>query len=355
MLDSRKFYYGNTLKKILLLSFLLSITLMPLSAKGLYIKVMSVSHTDSLFSVQYDLNRLGYKMFLTEYKEWNRVYTGPFKNINEANRALVKVKKYVSKGAYITDLTITNNKITSMQTQQVKVPSVNRELRKEEIKAQPINKSRLNTIATISIEVSVQQVEKSNSNTVSLNSEDIYISTESKKDNSFFIGLTAGFSKIRVNQNNISGNLPLNFVLQNYGINYGVEAGYYINNNIFMTLNYQKTDLKNVSFDNAFGTLDYKFDKICSISPYIGLLGGYGMMTWQNSPIDSVTTTDSSSNFIGGLQVGSDIPISNEISMYIFYRYIMLDYVTNLKTDTAEKKVEYSRDHNFNIGIKYNF
>ena len=48
-------------------------------------------------------------MRFTKYKNWYRVYTGPFKDQDEANLALVKIKRRVSKDAYVTNTEITNN------------------------------------------------------------------------------------------------------------------------------------------------------------------------------------------------------------------------------------------------------
>jgi hypothetical protein len=264
-----------------------------LSAAQLYVKVKSVKQ-DGLYSAQQELNKIGYKAHVDQHDSWHRVYAGIFRNQREASIALGRIKKYISPDAYIIDFAIDPNDTASEKE-------------------------------------------------------------ESKKSKKSFIGFTVGMTQFEVTEDSISQDLPLYFQLEDSSINYGVEFGHYFSKNIFATLNYQFSDMKHISFNHAFSTLNYQFDGIYSISPYIGLVGGYGIMSWKSSPIDMVSTTETTASFVGGIQLGTEISINDEISMYIFYRYLKFDYASDVKIDNDEKHIGYNSDQNVNIGILYNF
>jgi len=175
------------------------------------------------------------------------------------------------------------------------------------------------------------------------------------KHNSFFIGLTAGGTKLNFDEKDINGNLILDVKLKDIGTSYGVESGYNFNKNIFTTINYQRTELENIYFDSAFMTLNYRFDEIYYFSPYIGILGGFNLMSWKNTPIDSINKNSSSSSYIGGLQIGSEIPISDKVKLYILYRYWMMEHINKIITSSAKKEIIYNSEQNIHLGIKYSF
>ncbi len=343
------------MKKIFLVFILMSVIFTSLIAKSFYIKVMSTSNNDAIFSVKYNLDELGYKIYLNKYNNLYRVYTGPFKNQNEADKALVEIQKSIAKNTYVVRLKMSDNKIISSvpkpqpkETAPVKVSKSDDEEMNNDTELQQSQAVQLSSLNEQEIKEEI--VEQS-----STNSENSNMISESKKDNSFFIGLAAGLSTLSFQEKNINGTVPLNFELKDSGINYGIEAGYNFNKNIFMTINYQKTDEENIYFNHAFSTLNYKFNGIYSIFPYLGILGGYGNMTWKNSPIDSTVSRSSCYSFLYGAQAGSIIQIYGDVSMFIFYRYLMMDYKTSIKIITAEKEIEHNVQQNLNIGLQYSF
>lgn len=299
-----------------------------LYAKNLYIKVMAISYADALFSVQHDLDELGYKMYVAEYENWYRVYTGPFKSQEEANKALSRVRKFISKDAFITTLNVSQAKVIPSKPELIITKNTNFYA--------DIAKEKKNEVPTSS-------------------SENFHTASKNKYSKNAFVGFTAGISKLSFKENNINGDVPLNFELKDSGVNYGIEAGYGFSKNIFMTINYQRTDLENIAFNHAFSSLNYKWNEFKLMAPYFGVLAGYSSMTWKNSPIDATTSTPCASSFISGAQVGSEIPIYYDFTMVIFYRYFMMDYTTNIKTRSGEKEITHNGEQNLNMGIRYNF
>ena len=345
---------GDYLKFFFLVFMLMTIISTSLYAKNIYIKVTTVWHSDFLVSIQYDLDELGYVMHLDKHEGLYGVYVGPFQNQDGANLALVKIKKYVDKNAHITNLNIVNHRVihNNVNLTQAEKRVSPKKVKKKEIqeKHQSQVLSEINSNALI-----VKNKEKNNEPPKILENIQMVQENDSKSNNSFFVGVTAGSSKLAVTQNNISGSLPLDIELKDYGLNYGLEAGYYFNENIFMTLSYQQTDTENIYFNHMFSTLNYKFDEMYSISPYIGFLAGNSMMTWKNYPLKSTLVTDSSFSLIAGAQVGSELPIYRNISTYIFYRYLLINHKTGIKTTAAETELEHREEQTLNMGLKYNF
>lgn len=351
------------MKKIILITVFICSLVASLSANSLYIKAITVPDRGSLFGVQYDLDELGYKMYITESNNQYIAYVGPFENKGEANIALDRIKKNISRDAYVLLLDIYNgnvvpsklspNKIAPKVVVQkaIIVPSKqepiiiqkaevlysNNEDIKEKVDSPQIEEPIL--ISNVSEEEIIEPV------------SDKKIS-EPKITHDYFVGLTLGLSTLDVSGKNVSGSLPLSF--DDAGINYGLEAGYYINENIFMTINFHHLDLDYININNVFSAVNYKFDKMYSVFPYVGLIAGYSILSWEGNPA-TVTSTESSSSLFGGLQFGAEIPINDDVVVNVFYRYMMLNHTASVSTSSAKKNIEYSGDHNFNIGIMYSF
>ena len=336
------------MKKISISSILILLVSVSLSAKEPFIQVMSISDSNYLNSVKSSINKLGYKTYISKRGKWHRVYAGPFKNNTEASKALSAIKKHVSKDAFLTEITVAipekaiEKQIVPAQKKVVVPPAKVQE--KKKVVAPPVKvQEKKETTEKVVSQKDIAAVQQNTK------------SKEEQKEKGFYIGLAAGYSIVGVAKNDISGSVPLNFELKDSGINYGAEMGYYFNNNIFISINYQKTDLEEVTVNHAFATLNYQFEEINSFSPYIGAIAGYNTITWEKSPIDSATENGSASSLLGGLQIGSDISLYGGASLYIFYRYLMMDNITNIETVTGKTKIEYSSEQNLNMGIKYNF
>lgn len=373
------------MKKIFIPSILILLVSVSLSAKEPFIQVMSVSDSSYLKSVKSSINKLGYQTYISKRGRWHKVYAGPFKNSTEASKALGAIKKHVSKDAFLTKIKVATpekavkKQIIPVQKKVVTPPVKVQEKKKiakkvvpEKIvptkqkptpkKAVPTKKQpTLSSTQKEDVIPKVKVQEKKEMTQAVVAQKDIAPVQQSTKykeeqeEKSFYIGLAAGYSLIDVTKNDISASVPLNFELKDSGINYGAEMGYYFNNNIFISMNYQKTDLEDVSSENIFATLNYQFDEINSFSPYIGAVAGYNTITWENSPIDSATGNGSGSSLLGGLQVGSDVSLYGGVSLYLFYRYLMMENITNIETATGKTRIEYSGEQNLNMGIKYNF
>ena len=359
-----KYIKGSSfMKKIFISSILFFLSTVSLSAKEHYIQVMSISDSSYLKSVENNINKIGYKTYINKRGKWYIIYAGPFKNSKKANKALSRIKKSISKDAFLTKITASApKKVIKKQTISAKKKTVVLPVQKKETKRvaeqvqqkeiisvqkKPVVKQEKALVSPVKIEEKKEIVKK-------ILPEET-ISVQSKKDKGFYIGLAAGLSMIDVQQ---SGSEPVILKLEDSGINYSPEMGYYFNNNVFISINYQNTDLEDVSLSSAFATLNYQLDEIYSISPYIGAIVGYSTRTWEKNPVTTILSEiDTTSSLLGGLQVGSEISLYDGLSLYLYYRYLIMDTTTIIYDITpGEKKIiEHGNEQNLNMGIKYNF
>ncbi|MDB2562081.1 SPOR domain-containing protein [Sulfurimonas sp.] len=374
----------DDLKKYFLITIILSLFSTSLFSSNIYIKVMSLKNQDSLFNLSFELGEYGYKMHVTENEAWYRIYTGPFADNSRAESALKIIKENISREAFITTLDFDDT--GSRLKQRAKKPTVTKKPIPKTI-TKKINQTKVQVVQNDDASISLntyakkaaikkeEKVVKPQEKTIVINKfiKKKKLTKKQKKqhaahlrdkvknkvnlyrDTRFFLGMSMGISKFDVSQEDQGGVIALDYHPKDGAITYGFEAGYYFNNNVFATANYQHTSLDNLYFDNVFASLNYQFTDMELASPYIGILGGYNIMTWSNSPVSSVVTQGNSSSFFTGFQFGNDMPLTKKISAYIFYRYMMIDNVTNITIAPATKKIYHSNEQNINIGMKYNF
>lgn len=336
-----------TLKKNRLLLLLLTLFTTTLYANSLYIKVASVTKSDALFALQYELQSIGYESYITEYNQWYRVYTGPFENKHEANAALKKIRSEISKDAYLTKIEVQNNKIVSTPV----VTETKQELASNVKKEPVVVTSSVTTVTTQNPTQKTINQETFNQYTVQ-NSQKYEQSSVRELKKNYFVGVSLGAAKFDIKR---SGNLPLDILMRSYGPSYGCELGYYFAENIFMTLNYQRTDLRHSYFDSGFATLNYQLDKIGTLSPYFGLLVGTSQLNWKNTPVNGATAPSTLYSYLGGAQLGGDIELFGGLSTYMYYRYMMMDFSTLVSEGTLSSDIEHNSQQDFNLGLKYSF
>ena len=178
---------------------------------------------------------------------------------------------------------------------------------------------------------------------------------EVEKKDLFFIGLSSGIAKFDVSEKNFVGNLELDAYSKDAGVTYGIAVGHYINNNIFSTLNYQRTNLKNIHFNSTFVSLNYKFTDTKVLFPYVGALLGFSVINWETLPLNTSASKKESFSFLRGLELGSDIPIKNHFSFYVFYRYLWINDATTIEITPDKKEITHKHEQNLNIGVKFSF
>jgi len=356
----------QSLKKYFLISAVLLFTILPLNAQEIYIKVMSARYKDTLFDITAKFHLMGYKMHLFEYQEWHRVYTGPFHNMDDAHNALNIIRKNGANDAYIVnnnidekssypiylqDAYIVKNfqhkKVDEFQENQKHSNTSEKVLTADKIESMP---TEITPAAVI-----VPTVPLTNNTIPKVQNNDKKVQEKRSFKENYFIGLSVGFSSLDVEEKDVTGNLNLDSTLDESGMTYGINTGYYFNESIFITLNYQYTPLDDVYFNDIFGTFNYRFKEILSFYPYVGAIIGYSQMTWDKDPLNSSNNSNNSSSYLGGIQIGAEKHIMDQLALYISYQYLMMEHTTKIKTFLEEKELEHTSKQNLNIGIKYFF
>ena len=298
---------------ILKLTIFLSTLLTSLLAGNTYVKVDSVQNSGLLFNLTYELKERGYKVYTTQKDGWYTVYTGPFQNSSKANKAVVEIKKNISRDAVIIN----------------------------------VSKDKKNTLHSNKKKLSAQSNQPTPTDEEKF--ENLYRETR------FFVGLSLGLSMFKVEDKDLVGEIVLDTYPMNAGYTYGAEVGYFFINDVFITLNYQHSALENVYFDSMYTSLNYKFNNLRVVYPYIGIIGGYNIMEWTTYPVDTIKKQENSSSFFMGFQLGNDIPITNNINVSIFYKYLKLSNETEIDILPDKKVIKHNSEQNINIAIRYNF
>ncbi|MEA3370146.1 MAG: SPOR domain-containing protein [Campylobacterota bacterium] len=358
------------MKKIILPSLLSLFLSVSLFAKEPFVQVMSISDINNVEGAKSKIKKLGYKSRVNKYGKWYIIYAGPFENNEKATQALKVIKKRVSKGAILTELKVKSSKKTVRKEPIVVVPVQKKAVPKALPKETPVSATaaqksvkkienssvKENAAVPKKIVPAVAKEKKIVSAPIVKTVEkEESAPLQDKQGKSLYIGLSAGSSVVNIEQNNIDGTIPLLFEIKDSGINYGVEIGYYFNDNIFLSLNYQLADFEGVSIDSAFATLNYQLDEFYSISPFVGIVAGNSIRSWDKNPVPSESEIGSVSSFLVGAQIGSDISLSYNFSLYFYYRYLMMDTTTNISTIDEKASIKYENEQNLNLGLKYNF
>jgi len=279
-------------KVVILVAFLVS-----LQAESYYINVMTSKHKQQLSAISYQLELLGYKRYISQNSYAYILYAGPFSSLEYAQNARANMSKNIN---------IRNTKIVQMKSNDEKIDT----------------------------QVLKQQTDKTTH---------------------FFLGLNAGVMKVNNTQDDISGSIALDSDIAENGLSVGAELGYYLNENIFMSVNYSFFSLNTFSVNNIFMTLNYEFLKEEVFSPYIGVLGGYSMLHWSEYPIASIDKDDSSTSFMSGIQMGVNIAILEDLELYGLYQLQLMDHKTNLENSQGEMQIQQNFAHNLAAGFKYKF
>ncbi len=347
------------MKKIFILPILFLLFSVSLSAKENYIQVMSISDPNYLHSVKKRINNLGYKTYVKKLGKWNIVYSGPFENTADANKALIRVKKNISKDAFLTKITPKKSKekiepvkkeekkqaVQKVTLEDIIVPKKKATMPVKETNTKALKTQKQKKVITPP-SPSKQTVEKAEKSII-----DKITYVDAKGEKGFYIALTTGLSLVNIQQ---TGTLPLDIKLDDSGLNISPEIGYYYNDNIFISLNYQYTDLKAVTLNSILGTINYQLDEFYSISPFLGLIAGYSTREWEKDPVSSSVDFPAVSSFVGGIQAGSEIEF-DYLTLYLYYRYLFMDTTTELYDSARSNKIEYGNEESFNLGVKYNF
>jgi outer membrane protein W len=353
-----------------------------------YIKVASLKQKSSILDVKWKLDALGYPMVYERNGGWYRVYAGPFKELGRATKALKRIQKRIAPKAHMagkqqSEVKAVAAPVTTAPVKAVAVPPKPKAVKP--VVAAPVQPEP--QPVPVKEDTIVSEVKPQETVTVSRSSKRIIIpvgvtqpkadenekaqkrarkSSETKAEGTsdsmqdsetydFYIAATAGLTSFSTNQVNTRGTLVLNKQPDERSEIYGVELGYYFNDSIFSSFNYNKADLDDTEFDHLYLTLNYRFRTYDFIRPYVGVIAGYSKMQWQESLINSTNNKLDGYEFFNGAQVGVDIVDAGPLTFFFLYRYFFTKYETSFTTFAADAVLTHDDEQSFNFGLRYSF
>jgi len=305
--------------KAVVLALLITIIFPSVSiAASKYIKVTNTTSKTKLRKIKSKLSSMGLKMALKTKKRTYYVYSGPFKSSKSANRALRKIKRYFPYARI-------------MNTKKKKRPS----------------------------RLSPKQPEK---DLIYKKPNDTKVKVDNNIKNGYFIGAGIGYGMTPSTHEIVSGTVEINTPTDT-GLSYTIDSGYTFENGLVLSFAYMNVGNSDMSFNNIYGSLDYKFGPYYeNLSPYIGVLGGYSMLKWKTEPLKVTVDNDSnndSTSFFSGAQFGIMYDIFDSFSLYTAYQFMLMGHVANLDLtklgEGAKSKLQHNTIHNLNFGLRMNF
>ena len=259
-----------------------------------FIKLGYVEKPAALQRVAHLLQKLGFPAYQSDEAGYATIYTGPFTTMSDSRNALAAIQKSIAPDAFIV------------------------------------------TFAPPENDCNVSKIEK----------------REPESYGPLFAGVSIGAAFLDIRK---SEEPTLHYDPDEKGLSYGILLGYDINDDFFSTLDYRHTRLDDKDLDDFFATINYRITDFYTLSPFIGLLGGYSFMEWRGDPFDATRKDSSSESLIGGGQIGAHTPLYENFQLFTLYRYIFMDHETSVSTHSKAGKIEDRSNQIIEMGIRYDF
>jgi len=163
-----------------------------------------------------------------------------------------------------------------------------------------------------------------------------------QKKNDFFIDLSVGITTISGETSDY-----LASKINNNDKTYSLETGYYIDNNIFLTLTYLNSFTTDIKLDSLYMTFNYQHNLLNNINGYVGGILGVSLLRFDPS-----LQASTSKSFAIGWQFGIKYNIYNSIDLFTGYEGIKIDHKADIKTT---EYINLTYIHNLDFGVIYKF
>jgi len=178
-----------------------------------------------------------------------------------------------------------------------------------------------------------------------------------KKYHAFVVGLGVGYASAPSTHTLISGSVDVNEP-NSSGVNYVIYGGYDFENGLSLLLNYMYLDSSDLEFTNIYSSLNYRFEPVGLLNPYVGVSLGYSSLRWNTSPIAlaSTTSNNDSDDILYGTQLGFNHYLSQSISLKVDYSCLFLKHTTNITQNvTNVSKIQHNTLHSLLVSLQYSF
>lgn len=174
-------------------------------------------------------------------------------------------------------------------------------------------------------------------------------------ENDIFIGMSLGYSNLNSTKKDISGTVVLSEKLNDDSKNLNVEVGHNFNENIELSLNYQRVNNDDINLDNIYLSTKYKF-KNENFTPYLGVNFGYSQLSWNKNPLNSSTVDNQSGSYLVGLSTGILYPVSKKLDLNLSYSLSHMGHKAILNPSGSNlSHLKHDYLSSLNVGFRYNF
>ena len=168
-------------------------------------------------------------------------------------------------------------------------------------------------------------------------------------------GISGGYTHINVDQENQVGSVALLNKPTQDGYNVELRLGYKYENNLQLTVNYQRVEMDDTFEDNVYVEVEYFYPTYKRFTPYIGGHLGISHLEWTQNPINTLDNDVHSESYIAGARAGVLYPLVENLDLSMEYIFSFTDHNTQLEFGTAKATLTHNFSHNLNIGLRYTF
>ena len=165
-----------------------------------------------------------------------------------------------------------------------------------------------------------------------------------------FVGVSAGYSYLNVDQKNIVNTIDITNEIQESGYNLTLQAGYHHSKNVDISLNYQRVEQDDTYQNNFYLATEFKVGEFNQVIPYIGAQLGYSQLTWSKNPVNTTDNDIHSDSYMGGVNLGARYPLSNNLELNMKYELNFMNHTTMINLLNAQSQLTHNSAHNLNVG-----
>jgi len=285
-----------------------------LHAGNYFIDVESAKTKEQLFSTSYQLDLEGYQCNIARNRSEYTLYVGPFSSLSRAKKVQHALVDHM----------------------QMRYSTIVERKHREKILYSSVKQASHKPKKTLHVKEKKDRKSEPN-------------------DNDFFIGTALGLLYANTKEKSLTGAIELDSAVSTTGVSVNLEGGYYFSKHIFMTLNYHYLLLDDSNFNNIFMSINYEFLKEKTVSPYVGILGGYSFLNWSEYPISSLQSDATSSSLMSGIVMGANVEIVNSLDLFIRYQVWIMNHTTTLENSQGKMQIEHDFGHNASLGVRFKF
>ena len=170
----------------------------------------------------------------------------------------------------------------------------------------------------------------------------------------YFVGASLGVAKLGTSYTPMRGSFDLN-PTDTTAASLGAEAGYTLDNEDFMSVEYSRVKLNDATLDNFLLSYNYTLAKP-KYDLYVGVVAGISYIDVTKAPAADLDAKDvTGRSFAYGVQAGMEYPLEEDLTLYTQYRYLRLDHTTHLLSALGKADLTRESLQTLSFGVRKAF